>query len=199
MRNRANASENGVPALLFQPSDKPMPWPWCHKKTCRPIRKRSCRFSLIRVGIFSSSTSPSSPAIWSARPRAIGDHRRVGLPRRFAAEHFLFQDTITREFVIVARGSCPLVIDTTKAPGRTHSGSMTGERVLVAMLTIGACSTAARGLFTASTSMPKPNAHFLGEALAMRFGRTQNFDFVQRRQSPANRQKLTACLAPAAR
>ena len=24
------------------------------------------------------------------RPRTIGDHRRVGLPRRFAAEHFLF-------------------------------------------------------------------------------------------------------------
>ena len=60
---------------------------------------------------------------------------------------------MTREFATVCRGSCPLVMETISAPGLIQPGSITGERELVARLTIGWFSTALLAESTASTSM----------------------------------------------
>ena len=89
------------------PTDTPTPPPPYPRSPCRQIRRPRFRFPARAPGIFPRITSPNSPAIFSADQAAVGDHRHIGLARRFAAEHSSFHDTMTREFATVCAWQLP--------------------------------------------------------------------------------------------
>ena len=155
-------------------------------------------FSLIRVRNFFEQHIAELAGDLVCRPRAIGDHRRVGLPRRFAAEHFLFPGHNHARICNRRARQLP-------ARNRYDQGAGPNPFGLDHWRTSASCNANDRRMLDRVRADYLPLRHrcqaersVVGEALAMRFGRTKNLDVIQRWQSPANRQELTACLAPAA-